>query len=221
MPTRSSHALTRPGAAGPSRFATARRAVFRRRRQPRSRAAPAATCSPIRRSSTTLEAVLHPLIRVETARQVAALRRRPYVLLMVPLLLERGRAVRERATACWSSIAGRTTQVARVVARSGLDPEQVRAIIARADPARPAARAGRRRDRQRGRAGADASGADRAARPALPRAGRDAIARTRYSLAPTLCRTIAGFAFAPCVPPRQVRSHRSLRRDDGLAHRMA
>ena len=75
-----------------------------------------------------LESVLHPLIRIETARQVASLQT-PYVLLMVPLLLERGRqhTVCDRVVVvdCLES-----TQVARVVARSDLDPEQVRAIIA-------------------------------------------------------------------------------------------
>ena len=75
-----------------------------------------------------LESVLHPLIRIETSRQVAALQT-PYVLLMVPLLLERGRqhTICDRVVVvdCLES-----TQVARVVARSTLDPEQVRAIIA-------------------------------------------------------------------------------------------
>ena len=75
-----------------------------------------------------LESVLHPLIRIETARQVAELRT-AYVLLMVPLLLERGRQHttydRVIVVDCRES-----TQVARVVARSNLDPGQVRAIIA-------------------------------------------------------------------------------------------
>ena len=74
-----------------------------------------------------LEAVLHPLIRVETARQVAA-SLAPYVLLMVPLLLESRRA-RELCQRVLVVDCRESTQVARVVARSNLDPEQVRAII--------------------------------------------------------------------------------------------
>lgn len=78
-----------------------------------------------------LESVLHPLIRIESARQEAAAAEAgaPYVLLMVPLLLERGRqhanCDRVLVVDCRAE-----TQVARVVARSRLDPAQVRAIIA-------------------------------------------------------------------------------------------
>jgi dephospho-CoA kinase len=75
-----------------------------------------------------LERILHPLIRDEIAmlleRSVA-----PYTLLMVPLLLEGGRQPdryrRVLVVDCLES-----TQVARVVARSGIAAEQVRAIIA-------------------------------------------------------------------------------------------
>lgn len=78
-------------------------------------------------TKTRLEAVLHPLIRVEIARQIAECRA-AYLLLMVPLLLESGhyRALCRRVLVvdCLE-----TTQVGRVVARSGMDPDEVRAII--------------------------------------------------------------------------------------------
>ena len=75
-----------------------------------------------------LEAILHPLVREASARQVAAATG-PYAVLVVPLLFESG------------SYAGRldrvivvdldeSLQVRRTVARSGLTPEDVRAIMA-------------------------------------------------------------------------------------------
>ena len=74
-----------------------------------------------------LEAVLHPLIRKETARQVAA-STAAYVLLMVPLLLESGRE-REGYRRILVVDCTESTQVRRVVARSGIAPDDVRAII--------------------------------------------------------------------------------------------
>jgi len=75
-----------------------------------------------------LEAVLHPLIRQESARRLEAAEG-PYAVLVVPLFFESG---------AWAGRVGRVVvvdcpeslQVARTVARSGLDPEQVRAIMA-------------------------------------------------------------------------------------------
>lgn len=75
-----------------------------------------------------LEAILHPLVREASARKVAAATG-PYAVLVVPLLFESG------------SYAGRldrvvvvdldeALQVRRTVARSGLAPEEVRAIMA-------------------------------------------------------------------------------------------
>jgi dephospho-CoA kinase len=75
-----------------------------------------------------LEAALHPPIRAEIARRVAAWRA-PYGILVVPLLLERGGAAalvdRVLVVDCPED-----EQVRRVVRRSGLDPVQVRAIMA-------------------------------------------------------------------------------------------
>jgi dephospho-CoA kinase len=75
-----------------------------------------------------LEAALHPTIRAEIARRVAGWRA-PYGILVVPLLLERGgaAALAERVLVVDCP---EDEQVRRVVRRSGLDPAQVRAIMA-------------------------------------------------------------------------------------------
>ncbi len=75
-----------------------------------------------------LEALLHPLIREEADRRIATWRA-PYGLLVVPLLLERGGA-RSRVDRILVVDCPEETQVARVLARSGLQPSQVRAIMA-------------------------------------------------------------------------------------------
>lgn len=75
-----------------------------------------------------LEAILHPLIREETAKSIAA-SRAPYVLLVVPLLLETGayRKIIDRLLVvdCTEEI-----QIARTMARNGLSREEVLAIMA-------------------------------------------------------------------------------------------
>jgi dephospho-CoA kinase len=77
---------------------------------------------------TRLETILHPMIRAATAAAAAAAVG-PYVMYVVPLLLEsggwRGRVHRVLAIDC-----PETLQVARVMARSGLPEAQVRAIMA-------------------------------------------------------------------------------------------
>lgn len=74
-----------------------------------------------------LEALLHPMIRAEAQRRVAAAAG-PYVVLVVPLLVEssdyRSRADRVLVVDC-----PEPTQVARVRARSGLTEDEVRGII--------------------------------------------------------------------------------------------
>ncbi|MFS8086878.1 MAG: dephospho-CoA kinase [Acidobacteriota bacterium] len=74
-----------------------------------------------------LEHVLHPLIRIETDRQLAH-STAAYVLLVVPLLFETGR-YRERCQRVLVVDCLESTQVRRVVARNGMAPEDVRAII--------------------------------------------------------------------------------------------
>ncbi|MBP8298066.1 MAG: dephospho-CoA kinase [Burkholderiales bacterium] len=78
-------------------------------------------------AKTRLEGALHPLIRAETDRQVAAATA-PYVMLMVPLLFESGR-YRERCRRVLVVDCRESTQVSRVVARSGMAPGDVRAIM--------------------------------------------------------------------------------------------
>jgi dephospho-CoA kinase len=75
-----------------------------------------------------LEAILHPLIRKETeARTHEATG--PYVIQMVPLLVESGR-YRERVQRVLVVDCREETQVARTMARSKLGEDQVRAIMA-------------------------------------------------------------------------------------------
>ena len=75
-----------------------------------------------------LEAILHPMIRAEADRRSAA-SRAPYVVLVVPLLVESGgyrsRVQRVAVVDCPEEI-----QVARVMSRSGLSAEEARAIMA-------------------------------------------------------------------------------------------
>jgi dephospho-CoA kinase len=75
-----------------------------------------------------LEAILHPLIGQETARQSAAATG-IYVMLVVPLLIESGnwkqRVARVLVIDCPEAL-----QIARVMTRSGLTEAQVRAIMA-------------------------------------------------------------------------------------------
>ena len=79
-----------------------------------------------------LEGILHPLIRAEAAAQVAAAQALPdvpYVVLVVPLLVESG-AWRDRVDAVVVVDCAPATQVARVMARSGLAAAEVERIIA-------------------------------------------------------------------------------------------
>ena len=75
-----------------------------------------------------LEGILHPLIRAESTR-LCAQAQSDYVMLVVPLLVE---------SAHWRKYCDRVCvvdcsealQIARVQSRSGLEPEQIRAIMA-------------------------------------------------------------------------------------------
>jgi dephospho-CoA kinase len=79
-------------------------------------------------AKTQLEAILHPMIQAETLAQALA-SPAPYVLIVVPLLVESGhwadRVARVLVVDC-----AETTQVARVIARSGLPKTAVEAIMA-------------------------------------------------------------------------------------------
>ena len=75
-----------------------------------------------------LEAILHPKIRDATFA-AAAMATGPYVIFVVPLLLESG-TWRERVTRILAIDCPEEVQVARVMARNGLPEAQVRAIMA-------------------------------------------------------------------------------------------
>jgi dephospho-CoA kinase len=74
-----------------------------------------------------LEAILHPLIRHEVSRRIAH-SAGPYIILVVPLLLETGsyRPVVQRILVVDCS---ESTQIARAMTRSELTEEEVRAIM--------------------------------------------------------------------------------------------
>lgn len=75
-----------------------------------------------------LEAILHPLIRSETARQAAAANN-PVIVFDVPLLVESGRW-REEVDKVLVVDCRESTQAQRVMTRSGWSREAVEAVIA-------------------------------------------------------------------------------------------
>jgi dephospho-CoA kinase len=75
-----------------------------------------------------LEGILHPKIREESARRCAA-SLAPYVVLVVPLLVESG-TYRDRAQRVAVVDCAEETQIARTMARSQLTLQEVRAIMA-------------------------------------------------------------------------------------------
>ncbi len=122
------HALTAPGGAameaviaafGPE-FATADGALDRARMRALVFSDPAA--------KQRLEAILHPRISA-AALAAAALASGPYVIFVVPLLIESG-TWRARVTRVLAIDCPEQVQIARVMARNGLTEEQVRAIMA-------------------------------------------------------------------------------------------
>ena len=80
-----------------------------------------------------LEAILHPLIGVETERQAKAANHAPAMVFDVPLLVESGRW-RARVDKVLVVDCRESTQVERVVQRSGWTSESVRAVIAQQAP---------------------------------------------------------------------------------------
>ena len=75
-----------------------------------------------------LEAILHPLIRAEASDRVARTET-PYVLLLIPLLVETG-GYPELVSRVLVVDCDERLQIERTLRRSGLTEEQVRAIIA-------------------------------------------------------------------------------------------
>ena len=74
-----------------------------------------------------LEAILHPMIRAEADRRSAAARA-PYVVLVVPLLVESG-GYRSRVQRIAVVDCPEAVQVVRVMSRSGLSAGEARAIM--------------------------------------------------------------------------------------------
>ncbi len=76
-----------------------------------------------------LESILHPMIRSESAARCERADYAPYVLLVVPLLIESG-AYRGRVNRLLVVDCDEEQQVSRVMERSGLTAEEVRNIMA-------------------------------------------------------------------------------------------
>lgn len=79
-------------------------------------------------SRRQLEAILHPLIRTEAVRLIA-LTSSPYVVIVVPLLLETG-GYREKVQRILVIDCNEKSQIARAILRSGLSKHEVHAIMA-------------------------------------------------------------------------------------------
>ena len=76
-----------------------------------------------------LESTLHPMIRRESAERCERADHAPYVVLVVPLLIESG-AYRERIDRLLVVDCDEAQQISRVMARSGLTEREVREIMA-------------------------------------------------------------------------------------------
>jgi len=76
-----------------------------------------------------LESILHPMIRRESEARCRSASDSPYVLLVVPLLVE-SVAYRERVARILVVDCDESIQISRVASRSGLSNEEVRAIMA-------------------------------------------------------------------------------------------
>jgi dephospho-CoA kinase len=77
----------------------------------------------------SLEAILHPLIRSESVARCRRADHAPYVLLVVPLLIESG-AYREHIDRILLVDCDEARQIARVMARSALSEQEIRGIMA-------------------------------------------------------------------------------------------
>ncbi len=84
-------------------------------------------CDPAARKR--LESILHPMIRSESAERCERADYAPYVLLVVPLLIESG-AYRGRINRLLVVDCDEEQQVSRVMERSGLAADEVRKIMA-------------------------------------------------------------------------------------------
>jgi dephospho-CoA kinase len=121
------HALTAPGGAAMPAIVAAFGAPFAQADgaldRPRMRALVFADPG----AKARLEAILHPMIRRETEARAAAAQGH-YLIYVVPLLVESA-GWRERVDRVLVIDCAETTQVARVMSRSGLTEDQVQAIM--------------------------------------------------------------------------------------------
>lgn len=122
-----SHALTGAGAPGLVAIRDRLGAHFLRADGELDRPALRAAAFSDPETKRRLESILHPMIGAEIDRQIAQWKG-PYGILMVPLLIEGGR-YRDRIDRLLVVDCPEEEQVRRVVARSGLDPDEVRAIM--------------------------------------------------------------------------------------------
>ena len=122
------HELTRPGGAAiaPIRAAFGAEAIAEDGSLERARMRRLAFGDA--RERKRLEAILHPLIRAESARRLRLARSR-YAILVIPLLVEGG-VERSRTARVLVVDCPEAQQLERVVRRSGLPEAEVRAIIA-------------------------------------------------------------------------------------------
>jgi dephospho-CoA kinase len=121
------HELTGPGGAAIEPIRAAFGAEYVDRRGALDRARMRERVFSDRAAKTTLEAILHPIIRAETERR-SARAASSYVILMIPLLVETGephaRCDRVLVVDCPEAM-----QIERAMARSNLTREAVQAII--------------------------------------------------------------------------------------------
>ncbi|MBN8450428.1 MAG: dephospho-CoA kinase [Candidatus Accumulibacter sp.] len=123
------HELTAPQGAAMAAIAAAFGAAVLRPDGGLDRAAMRAVVFSDRSAKARLEAILHPLIRQQSAARCKAATSAPYVLLVVPLLVETG-SYRQRADRVLVVDCDESVQISRVMARSGLAADAVKAIMA-------------------------------------------------------------------------------------------
>ncbi len=123
------HELTGPGGAAMPEIARAFGGSVLRTDGSLDRAAMRQLCFSDPAARKRLEAVLHPMIRSESVGRCRRASHAPYVLLVVPLLVESG-AYREHLGRILVIDCAESVQVARVMARSRLTADEVRAIMA-------------------------------------------------------------------------------------------
>ncbi len=123
-----SHALTGAGGAGSAQIAATFGAEYRNTDGAVDRAALRKRVFGDDRARAQLEAILHPLIRDAMQVELAASASAPYVVWMVPLLIEsniaRAQCHRVAVVDC-----SEQTQISRVKTRSGLTQEMIESIM--------------------------------------------------------------------------------------------